>query len=213
MNSDNIPPLHRILRKGKALTDATGRIVAIDQLVAPKAALSSTAAAAPSAPEGGASGAVAPPIDYSNRSLIALYFSAHWCPPCRQFTPILIETYKELKRQGRHFEVVFCSMDREMKEYEDYSRSMPWLRLEFQDPRGRELSNLFSVWSIPSLIIVDAETGTVVSTGGRSAIPGDPKCLQYPWAGSGAALSGFGPMGKTLMAAVIMMVLYWLFVR
>lgn len=24
----------------------------------------------------------------SNARLIAFYFSAHWCPPCRQFTPV-----------------------------------------------------------------------------------------------------------------------------
>ena len=26
--------------------------------------------------------------------IIGLYFSAHWCPPCRGFTPVLSEFYK-----------------------------------------------------------------------------------------------------------------------
>jgi nucleoredoxin len=25
--------------------------------------------------------------------LLAIYFSAHWCPPCRSFTPILSKFY------------------------------------------------------------------------------------------------------------------------
>ena len=30
---------------------------------------------------------------------IGLYFSAHWCPPCRGFTPVLADTYNKIKRQ------------------------------------------------------------------------------------------------------------------
>ena len=25
--------------------------------------------------------------------IICFYFSAHWCPPCRQFTPVLADFY------------------------------------------------------------------------------------------------------------------------
>ncbi|GMJ13203.1 nucleoredoxin 1 [Hibiscus trionum] len=28
---------------------------------------------------------------------VFLYFSAHWCPPCRAFTPLLVEVYKKIK--------------------------------------------------------------------------------------------------------------------
>lgn len=28
-----------------------------------------------------------------DKKLILFYFSAHWCPPCRAFTPILCEFY------------------------------------------------------------------------------------------------------------------------
>ena len=29
----------------------------------------------------------------SDKKIIAYYFSAHWCPPCRNFTPILSDFY------------------------------------------------------------------------------------------------------------------------
>ena len=33
---------------------------------------------------------------FKNNELIGIYFSAHWCPPCRQFTPILSNFYLHL---------------------------------------------------------------------------------------------------------------------
>ena len=29
----------------------------------------------------------------TDKKIIAFYFSAHWCPPCRLFTPVLAEFY------------------------------------------------------------------------------------------------------------------------
>jgi nucleoredoxin len=30
---------------------------------------------------------------------VAIYFSAHWCPPCRRFTPFLASFYEEMQNQ------------------------------------------------------------------------------------------------------------------
>jgi nucleoredoxin len=37
---------------------------------------------------------------------LALYFSAHWCPPCKGFTPKLDETYKAIKAARDEFELI-----------------------------------------------------------------------------------------------------------
>ena len=31
-------------------------------------------------------------------AVIGLYFSAHWCPPCKGYTPKLVDLYKELNQ-------------------------------------------------------------------------------------------------------------------
>jgi nucleoredoxin len=43
---------------------------------------------------------------------VGVYFSAHWCPPCRRFTPKLASTYNFLQATGKPFEVIFVSADR-----------------------------------------------------------------------------------------------------
>lgn len=38
--------------------------------------------------------------------VIGIYFSAHWCPPCKKFTPLLIDAYNTLKERGEPFEIM-----------------------------------------------------------------------------------------------------------
>jgi len=109
---------------------------------------------------------------------VALYFSAHWCPPCRGFTPKLIQVYNELKERGEAFEIVFISSDKDQEAFEDYYKSMPWLALPFGDKTKKDLSRIFRVRGIPSLIVVGPDGKTVtdnardaVSTHGAKAYP------------------------------------------
>lgn len=71
-------------------------------------------------------------------SVIGIYFSAHWCPPCRGFTPQLIEFYKneKLKKNSAKFEVIFVSWDRDEASFKEYFSTMPWLALPF-DPEKK----------------------------------------------------------------------------
>ncbi len=47
---------------------------------------------------------------------------------------------------------------------------MPWLSLPYKDPRIQQLLNKFKVTGIPVLIIVDSQTGFLVTTRGRKDI-------------------------------------------
>ena len=114
--------------------------------------------------------------------VVGLYFSAHWCPPCRGFTPQLAAAYKDIKAADKPFEIIFISSDKDQQQFDSYFAEMPWLGLPFEqrDLKGK-LSKKFKVNGIPSLVLLDAKTGKLISTDGRSAISKDPKGEKYPW--------------------------------
>ncbi|KAH0668989.1 hypothetical protein KY289_023482 [Solanum tuberosum] len=100
---------------------------------------------------------------------ILLYFSAHWCPPCRAFTPQLKEAYETIKAKNGPLEVIFISSDRDQVSFDDYFATMPWLALPFGDERKTYLSRLFKVRGIPTLVAV-GPSGKTVTTDARSLI-------------------------------------------
>ena len=68
--------------------------------------------------------------------IVGLYFSAGWCPPCQQFTPLLGEVYDELKTRKANFEVIFLSFDKNETDMENYFRTKHknWYAVQFDDP-------------------------------------------------------------------------------
>jgi len=112
---------------------------------------------------------------------VGIYFSAHWCPPCKGFTPELVKTYEKLKAEGKPFEVIFASSDRDEAAFQEYFGEMPWLALPYSDRGAKEkLSKFFGVQGIPSFHIVEHD-GTVINNNGRGAVGGDPEGLEFPW--------------------------------
>lgn len=43
---------------------------------------------------------------------LGIYFSAHWCGPCRTFTPLLAQVYKAVRQKHSDFEILFVSGDK-----------------------------------------------------------------------------------------------------
>ncbi|KAL5552876.1 hypothetical protein UlMin_040277 [Ulmus minor] len=109
---------------------------------------------------------------------ILLYFSAHWCPPCRAFTPRLSEIYNEIKAKGEAFEVIFISSDRDQSSFDEYFASMPWLALPFGDERKKFLNQKFKIRGIPAAVAigpsgrtVNKEARHVITAHGADAFP------------------------------------------
>jgi nucleoredoxin len=101
---------------------------------------------------------------------VALYHSASWCGPCREFTPKLVEAYKAVRAAGGELEVVFVSADKNEAAWKDYLSHMPWAAVPFTDEARRAaLSDACGVRGIPSLVLLDAATGEIVNPSARAA--------------------------------------------
>ncbi|KAL7472138.1 hypothetical protein ACHAXS_012494 [Conticribra weissflogii] len=107
------------------------------------------------------------------KKLVALYFSASWCPPCKAFSPKLIEFYNSFKDD---LEVIFVSSDRDDASFNGYFEKMPWLALipgySSQEARDRQakLADMFQIRGIPSVIILDAKTGYFITDNARMEV-------------------------------------------
>ncbi|XP_021093874.1 nucleoredoxin isoform X3 [Heterocephalus glaber] len=79
-------------------------------------------------------------------SHVGVYFSAHWCPPCRSLTRVLVESYRKIKEAGQKFEIVFVSADRSEESFKQYFSEMPWLAVPYTDEARRSrLNRLYGI--------------------------------------------------------------------
>jgi len=101
----------------------------------------------------------------ANKKLIAFYFSAHWCAPCRKFTPQLVDYYNRVAAQHPEFEIVFYSFDKSPFAFETYIReaNMPWPAIDYAKLKGKEAIAKNAGDGIPSLVLVDS-AGNVISS-------------------------------------------------
>eukprot|EP00095_Tigriopus_kingsejongensis_P011284 maker-scaffold14_size734282-snap-gene-2.20 protein:Tk11284 transcript:maker-scaffold14_size734282-snap-gene-2.20-mRNA-1 annotation:"nucleoredoxin-like protein 2" len=107
----------------------------------------------------------------ANKDILCLYFSAHWCPPCRQFTPTLKDFYDEVVDQG--VEIIFVSSDKSPEDMVSYMKEShgDWYALNHGDDVCRELKQHFAISGIPALIVLKKD-GTVVTKDGRAHVQG-----------------------------------------
>jgi len=109
---------------------------------------------------------------------IGIYFSGHWCPPCRGFTPQLAKFYQDGLKDK--MEIFFVSSDRDQKSFDEYFAEMPWQALPFEKRAEKgTLSDMFGVSGIPAFVVLNND-GTVITTDGRSKVMSDPKGEQLP---------------------------------
>ncbi|KAK3141564.1 hypothetical protein QOZ80_4BG0335500 [Eleusine coracana subsp. coracana] len=81
-----------------------------------------------------------------------LFFSAHWCRPCRNFTPKLLQIYTNLRNTSKNIEIIFVSLDHDESSFLDHFKGMPWLALRFDTCLTQKRCAYFDVEHIPALV-------------------------------------------------------------
>lgn len=97
--------------------------------------------------------------------IYAFYFSAHWCPPCRAFTPKLVQFYNDHAQfAGKKFEIVFVSSDHDQDAFDDYMTGdqMPWPAIKYRYAKRIDEVRNYAGSGIPCLVLVDKQ-GKVLS--------------------------------------------------
>lgn len=99
------------------------------------------------------------PARLAGKEYIAVYYSASWCGPCRQFTPKLVEWYRKNEGKRDRFEVLFVSSDRSEKQMEEYmvEDGMPWPAVPFGDLKASNPIEVNRGRGIPCLVLFDAD--------------------------------------------------------
>lgn len=113
------------------------------------------------------------------------FITAHWCPPCRRFTPVLISLYKKLKEDPQRmdtFELVFVSLDRDEDQFNEYTADMPWKCVPFSAPpeMRQKLAMKYKAEGIPHLVVLD-EQRNVITLEGTGEVSVDPEGEKFPW--------------------------------
>lgn len=98
--------------------------------------------------------------DLAKAEYVVIYLSAHWCPPCRKFTPELVRQYPALK--AANVEVVFASRDNSEDEVYGYMKEtgMAWRAAPY--PNAGQLIAKYGGKGIPNVVVLNRD-GTVFS--------------------------------------------------
>ena len=103
-----------------------------------------------------------PTSSLATKKQIILYFSAHWCPPCRGFTPLLSKAYDGYKKkvgdeEKSETEVIFVSRDSDAEAFAEYHKEMSFPALPFDANLASTLVKAFGVEGIPSMVAINGK--------------------------------------------------------
>jgi nucleoredoxin len=77
-----------------------------------------------------------------------------------------------LKAAGKPFDIIFVSADNDEDAAIDYFKSMSWdLMVQFDDQDTKDLlDQKYEIEGIPTLVLVNGDTGSLITTDGREAL-------------------------------------------
>ena len=92
------------------------------------------------------------------KKLFLIYFSAHWCQPCRLFTPNLVNYYKDAVAKHPELDLIFVSRDKSPFAMETYMHesNMPWPAIDYEKISGKGGIQKYAGKGIPDLVLVDS---------------------------------------------------------
>ena len=117
-----------------------------------------------------------------NGKIIAVYFSASWCPPCRAFSPLLVNLADKLQEEGKPFALVLVGRDQDKKKALAYMKShdMTGYLVPPEAKENRALCERYGVRGIPYLVIVDSSAKTIDAQG-RATVQSTPDTAWDKW--------------------------------
>ncbi|KAJ9088830.1 hypothetical protein DSO57_1019265 [Entomophthora muscae] len=99
---------------------------------------------------------------------LAIYFTASWCTPCREFAPAL-ESF--INDHNDEISLLVASSDSEETPFKDYISGKDWPYIDLSAKETISgLQKRFGIALLPSLAILNIETCKLVTTWGREAI-------------------------------------------
>ena len=100
----------------------------------------------------------------AGKKYFAIYYSASWCGPCRQFTPKLVQYYQQIAAQHPEMEVVLMCEDQSAADKQKYMQTdrMPWPAVRFERKAMEKELEHYAGNGIPDLVLVDGD-GKVLS--------------------------------------------------
>lgn len=153
------------------------------------------------------------PVPVQAGEVVVFYFSAHWCPPCKQFTPILAKVHAlssdSARNEARYtptppqrLHVIFVSGDKSEKEMKAYMAESHgrWSFVTFNSAGVQALNSHFGVKGIPS-VHVCSPSGTSVVADARAevmqcaATPSSVTALVQKWRAAASVRPDVLPCG------------------
>ncbi|XP_053372685.1 uncharacterized protein LOC123560570 [Mercenaria mercenaria] len=102
-----------------------------------------------------------------DKTVIGIYFSASWCPPCRSFTPVLSRFHKA---NDKDLVVIFVSSDIDQASFDEYFGEMPWYAVPYSSSNKKEqLREKYASRGIPNLVVL-RPNGEIIEANGRRTV-------------------------------------------
>ncbi|KAG7360882.1 thioredoxin-like protein [Nitzschia inconspicua] len=106
------------------------------------------------------------------KKLVGFYFTSAWNGMGKEFTTKLAEFYKTCLSKD-DMEIVYVSSDDTRNEFLETFAGMPWLAIDGDEDGTRIKHNLathLKVFRLPSLVILNVDTGHFVTDNGRQQV-------------------------------------------